>query len=63
MNLKKWDACTDFMKGSGEEVWITNRYITEVSNKLFEIYTAFKRKDENVSADDIKMSLQVNLWL
>ncbi|GAA4329288.1 hypothetical protein GCM10023149_33900 [Mucilaginibacter gynuensis] len=33
---------------------ITNRYITEVSNELFEIYTAFNRKGEIVSADEIK---------
>ncbi|GAA4329378.1 site-specific integrase [Mucilaginibacter gynuensis] len=54
LNLKKWDARTGFMKGSGEEVRITNRYITEVGNELFEIYTAFNRKGEIVSADEIK---------
>lgn len=54
LNLKKWDARTGFMKGSGEEVRITNRYITEVNNELFEIYTALNRKGEIVSAEDIK---------
>ena len=43
-----------FMKGGGEEVRITNRYITDVNNELFEIYTAFNRNGEIFSADDIK---------
>lgn len=30
LSLKKWDARSGFMKGSGDEVRITNRYINEV---------------------------------
>jgi len=55
LNLKKWDARTGFMKGNGDEVRVTNRYINEISNELFQIYTAFNRNGENFSADDIKI--------
>jgi site-specific recombinase XerD len=54
LNLKKWDVRTGFMKGSGEDVRITNKYINEVSNELFEIYMEFKSNAKTVSADDIK---------
>jgi site-specific recombinase XerD len=55
LNLKKWDVRTGFMKGSGEDVRITNKYINEVSNELFEIYMDFNRNGKTVSADDIKI--------
>jgi site-specific recombinase XerD len=55
LNLKKWDVRTGFMKGSGEDVRITNKYINEVSNELFEIYMEFNRNGKTASADDIKI--------
>jgi site-specific recombinase XerD len=55
LNLKKWDVRTGFMKGSGEDVRITNKYINEVSNELFEIYMKFNRNGKTASADDIKI--------
>jgi hypothetical protein len=54
LNLKKWDVRTGFMKGSGEDVRVTNRYINEVSNELFEIFTVLNRREEIFSADDTK---------
>ena len=55
INLKKWDARTGYMKGSGEEVRVTNKYIGEVSNSLFEIYSGMTREGKFISADDIKI--------
>jgi len=54
LNLKKWDAKSGFMKGSGDEVRITNRYINEVSNDLFEIYAALNRNGGFITAEEIK---------
>jgi len=54
LNHKKWDAKTGFMKGTGDEVRITNRYINEVGNDLFEIYAALNKTGEIFTADDIK---------
>jgi len=54
LNPKKWDAGTGFMKGSGDEVRITNRYINEVSNDLFEIYAALNRNGGTVTAEEVK---------
>jgi site-specific recombinase XerD len=54
LNLKKWDAKSGFMKGSGDEVRITNRYINEVSNDLFEIYAALNRNGGSITAEEIK---------
>jgi hypothetical protein len=45
LNPKKWDAATGFMKGSGEEVRLINKYINEVGNDLFAIYTALDRSN------------------
>jgi hypothetical protein len=55
LSLKKWDVRTGFMKGSGEDVRITNKYINEVSNELFDIYMEFNRNGKTASADDIKI--------
>lgn len=55
INLKKWNASTGFMKGSGEDVRITNKYIGEVSNSLFEIYTSLSKDGKLITADDIKI--------
>jgi site-specific recombinase XerD len=54
LSLKKWDARTGFMKGGGDEVRITNRYINEVSNDLFEIYAALNRNGGALTAEEIK---------
>ena len=44
-----------FMKGSGEDVRIINKYVNEVSNELFKIYMEFNRNGKTLSADDIKI--------
>ena len=54
LNPKKWDATTGFMKGSGEEVRLINKYINEVGNDLFAIYTALTRSNAYMSAEEIK---------
>ena len=54
LNLKKWDAKSGFMKGSGDEVRITNKYINEVGNDLFEIYAGLNRSGGPITAEDIK---------
>ena len=38
---------------------LTNKYINEVSNELFEIYMEFNRNGKTASADDIKIKLLV----
>ena len=55
VNIKKWDASTGFMKGSGDDVRVTNNYINETNNFLFEIYSNFRKKDTAVTAEGIKM--------
>lgn len=57
VNPKKWDAKGGFMVGNGEEVRIVNKYISEISNALFEIYRAFKSDGKPFSAEDIKEKL------
>lgn len=54
VNPKKWDAGTGFMKGNGEEVRLVNKYINDVGNDLFEIYTTIIKNSGIVSADEIK---------
>ncbi|WP_345949978.1 Arm DNA-binding domain-containing protein [Mucilaginibacter sp. PAMB04274] len=54
LNPKKWDPRSGFMKGSGDEVRITNKYINEVGNNLFEIYVGLSRCDRPVTAEAIK---------
>lgn len=54
LSLKKWDARSGFMKGSGDEVRITNRYINEVSNDLFEIFAGLNKSGAIITADEIK---------
>lgn len=42
------------MKGSGDEVRITNRYINEVSNDLFEIFAGLNKTGATITAEEIK---------
>jgi site-specific recombinase XerD len=59
--LQKWDAAGGFMKGSGNDVRIINKYINEIGNDLFEIYTSFLKIDETFTAEDVKNKFTGNV--